>query len=161
LVGPEVGRVAGQEVAPLAGFRVFGRGQEGDERLELISGVGSGDPVTLEGRDAPCQEPSGADQNQKAEKEPGEDATRHPHTTGTGVPSSHQPWRGSMGTVIPLTDASRRPVTMPVVTIAIIVANFVVFGLELIYGDPFVLKWSAIPAHITAGQDLITLFTAM
>jgi membrane associated rhomboid family serine protease len=66
-----------------------------------------------------------------------------------------------MGTVIPLTDASRRPVNMPVVTIGIIIANFVVFGLELAGGDAFVLKWSAIPAHITAGQDVITLFTAM
>ena len=66
-----------------------------------------------------------------------------------------------MGTVIPLTDASRRPVNMPVVTIGIIIANFVVFALELAGGDAFVLKWSAIPAHITAGHDLITLFTAM
>lgn len=66
-----------------------------------------------------------------------------------------------MGTVIPLTDASRRPVNMPIVTIGIIVANFIVFGFELAGGDAFVLKWSAIPAHITAGQDLITLFTAM
>jgi membrane associated rhomboid family serine protease len=66
-----------------------------------------------------------------------------------------------MGTVIPLTDASRRPVNVPVVTIGIIVANFIVFALELAGGDAFVLKWSAIPAHITAGQDLITLFTAM
>jgi membrane associated rhomboid family serine protease len=66
-----------------------------------------------------------------------------------------------VGTVIPLTDATRRPVNMPVVTIAIIVANFIVFALELAGGDAFVLKWSAIPAHISAGQDVITLFTAM
>ena len=66
-----------------------------------------------------------------------------------------------MGTVIPLTDASRRPVNMPVVTIGIIIANFVVFALELAGGDAFVLKWSAIPAHISAGKDVITLFTAM
>jgi membrane associated rhomboid family serine protease len=66
-----------------------------------------------------------------------------------------------MGTVIPLSDASRRPVNMPIVTIGIILANFIVFGLELAGGDAFVLKWSAIPAHITAGHDLITLFTAM
>jgi membrane associated rhomboid family serine protease len=66
-----------------------------------------------------------------------------------------------MGTVIPLTDASRRPVNMPVVTIGIIIANFVVFALELAGGDAFVLRWSAIPAHISAGKDVITLFTAM
>jgi membrane associated rhomboid family serine protease len=66
-----------------------------------------------------------------------------------------------MGTVIPLTDASRRPVNMPVVTIAIIIANFIVFAFEIAGGDAFVLKWSAIPSHISQGQDLITLFTAM
>ena len=66
-----------------------------------------------------------------------------------------------MGTVIPLTDASRRPVNTPVATIGIILANFIVFAMELSGGDAFVLKWSAIPAHITAGHDLITLFTAM
>ena len=66
-----------------------------------------------------------------------------------------------MGTVIPLTDASRRPVNMPVVTIGLIIANFIVFAMELAGGDAFVLKWSAIPSHISAGQDLITLFTAM
>lgn len=50
---------------------------------------------------------------------------------------------------------------MPVVTIAIIVANFIVWGLELANGDPFVLKWSATPAAITSGGHWITLLTAM
>jgi hypothetical protein len=36
-----------------------------------------------------------------------------------------------MGGLIPLTDASRRPVHFPIVTICIIVANFLVFVLEL------------------------------
>jgi membrane associated rhomboid family serine protease len=36
-----------------------------------------------------------------------------------------------MGALIPLTDASRRPAHIPVVTGAIILANFMVFGLEL------------------------------
>ena len=66
-----------------------------------------------------------------------------------------------MGAVIPLTDASRRPVRPPVVTIGIIVANFCVFALELQGGDSFVLKWSAIPANIMAGRDLVTLLTSM
>ena len=66
-----------------------------------------------------------------------------------------------MGGLIPLTDASRRPVHVPVVTAGIIVANFIVFVLELKGGDPFVLRWSAIPAHIIAGHDWITLLTAM
>ncbi len=66
-----------------------------------------------------------------------------------------------MGTVIPLSDATRRPVRVPVVTISIIVVNFIVFLLELQGGDAFVTKWSAIPAHITAGHDWITVLTAM
>jgi membrane associated rhomboid family serine protease len=66
-----------------------------------------------------------------------------------------------MGALIPLTDATRRPVRLPIVTIGIILANFCVFALELHGGDPFVLRWSAIPAHISAGHDWITLLTAM
>ena len=66
-----------------------------------------------------------------------------------------------MGGLIPLTDASRRPVHFPFVTAGIIVANFVVFFLELTGGDAFVLKWSAVPANITAGHHWITIFTAM
>jgi membrane associated rhomboid family serine protease len=66
-----------------------------------------------------------------------------------------------MGAVVPLSDASRRPVNFPIVTVAIIVANFIVWFLELANGDAFVLKWAAIPANITAGGHWITLFTAM
>jgi rhomboid family protein len=66
-----------------------------------------------------------------------------------------------VGGLIPLTDASRRPVHIPVVTACIILANFVVFGLELSGGDSFVLKWSAIPADIIGGHHWITILTAM
>ena len=66
-----------------------------------------------------------------------------------------------MGVLIPLTDASRRPVRFPLVTLSIIVVNFFVWILELNGGDPFVLKWSAVPAHITSGHDWITILTAM
>jgi membrane associated rhomboid family serine protease len=66
-----------------------------------------------------------------------------------------------MGTVIPLSDATRRPVRVPVVTLSIIVVNFIVFFCELAGGDAFVTKWSAIPAHIMAGHDWVTLLTAM
>jgi membrane associated rhomboid family serine protease len=66
-----------------------------------------------------------------------------------------------MGGLIPLTDASRRPVHVPIVTACIIVTNFIVFALELRGGDAFVLKWSAIPANITAGHAWITILTAM
>jgi membrane associated rhomboid family serine protease len=63
--------------------------------------------------------------------------------------------------LIPLTDASRRPVHFPIVTVSIIVANFLVFGLELSRGDAFVVKWSVIPANIIAGHHWITILTAM
>jgi len=66
-----------------------------------------------------------------------------------------------MGGLIPLTDASRRPVHFPIVTVCIIVVNFLVFGLELKGGDAFVLRWAAIPANITAGHNWITILTAM
>jgi membrane associated rhomboid family serine protease len=66
-----------------------------------------------------------------------------------------------MGGLIPLTDASRRPVHFPIITICIIIINFVAFGLELNGGEAFVLKWAAIPAKITAGHDWITILTAM
>jgi membrane associated rhomboid family serine protease len=67
----------------------------------------------------------------------------------------------SVGGLIPLTDASRRPVHFPIVTIGIILTNFFVFVLELSGGDAFVLKWAAVPANITAGHDWITILTAM
>ena len=51
-----------------------------------------------------------------------------------------------MGGLIPLGDASRRPVNMPVVTVLIILVNVLVFVLELMNGEPFVVKWSAVPA---------------
>ncbi len=66
-----------------------------------------------------------------------------------------------MGALIPLTDASRRPVRFPIVTTCIILANFFVFALELRGGDEFVLKWAAIPANIITGHHWITLLTAM
>ncbi len=66
-----------------------------------------------------------------------------------------------MGAMIPLTDASRRPVHFPFVTICIILANLFVFVLELQGGDAFVLRWSAVPANVIAGHHWITLLTAM
>ena len=66
-----------------------------------------------------------------------------------------------MGGLIPLSDASRRPVRMPVVTPIIIVVNVLVFFLELTQGDAFVTAWSAVPAEITSGHHWITILTAM
>jgi len=66
-----------------------------------------------------------------------------------------------MGTMIPLGDASRRPLHRPVVTASIILVNAIVFVMELQGGEPFVMQWSVVPAQISAGHQLITLLTAM
>jgi membrane associated rhomboid family serine protease len=63
--------------------------------------------------------------------------------------------------MIPLGDASRRPVQMPVVTTLLIVVNAAVFLLELGGGDKFVATWAAIPELITSGHAWITVFTSM
>jgi membrane associated rhomboid family serine protease len=63
--------------------------------------------------------------------------------------------------MIPLNDASRRAVRFPVITLLIIAVNVFVFMLELAGGDTFIMRWSFVPANISAGRDLITLLTAM
>jgi len=50
---------------------------------------------------------------------------------------------------------------MPVVTVLFILVNIFVFVLELIYGEPFVVRWSAVPAEIFSGHHWITILTAM
>jgi membrane associated rhomboid family serine protease len=52
-------------------------------------------------------------------------------------------------------------VRVPVVTAVIIVLNVIVFVLELMRGDAFVMQWSAIPAQIVSGRHWITILTAM
>jgi len=66
-----------------------------------------------------------------------------------------------MGGMIPLGDASRRPARVPLVTALIIVVNAVVFVLELMRGESFVMQWSAVPAQIVSGHHWITILTAM
>jgi membrane associated rhomboid family serine protease len=66
-----------------------------------------------------------------------------------------------MGGLIPLTDASRRPVRTPLCTALIIIVNAIVFLLELTRGDAFVMQWSVVPAQITSGHQWITILTAM
>jgi membrane associated rhomboid family serine protease len=63
--------------------------------------------------------------------------------------------------MIPLSDADRRPVRFPLVTVLIIGANSAVFVLELLRGPQFVLALSYIPAHVVRGKDLVTVITAM
>jgi len=62
---------------------------------------------------------------------------------------------------IPLRDVTRRPAHRPVITVLIIVANVLVFLLELAGGDAFVQRWSVIPANIVAGHQWITILTSM
>jgi len=66
-----------------------------------------------------------------------------------------------LGTLVPLSDASRRPVHFPVTTALIIVVNVIVFIEELMRGDAFVARWSVVPADIVAGHHWITILTAM
>jgi len=63
--------------------------------------------------------------------------------------------------MLPLGDTSRRPRRVPIVTGAIVVANALVFWLELAGGDAFVNQWSVIPADIVAGRHWVTILTAM
>ena len=63
--------------------------------------------------------------------------------------------------MFPLSDESRQLRSYPVVTIAIIVVNAIVFMFELGLGDSFVLTWSVHPSEIVAGRNWPTLLTAM
>jgi membrane associated rhomboid family serine protease len=63
--------------------------------------------------------------------------------------------------MFPLGDVSRRPRRFPIASVLIILANAVVFVLELQNGNAFVLRWSLVPAHVSAGRDLVTVLTAM
>ena len=63
--------------------------------------------------------------------------------------------------MFPLSDASRRPLHFPLITMLIIAANVLVFLLELGGGEVFINNWSVVPADIVAGHNLINILTAM
>ena len=63
--------------------------------------------------------------------------------------------------MIPLGDADRRPVSLPVITAVIIAINAIMFVLELAKGEAFIIRWSFVPSEISSGQNYITLLTAM
>lgn len=63
--------------------------------------------------------------------------------------------------MIPLGDASRRPLHFPIITSLIILFNGLAFLLELIGGDAFINRWSLVPADIIAGRNWITILTAL
>jgi membrane associated rhomboid family serine protease len=66
-----------------------------------------------------------------------------------------------MGGLIPLGDASRKPLQRSIITMLLIALNVFAFICELRYGDAFVFTFSAIPAEITQGRALLTLLTSM
>jgi membrane associated rhomboid family serine protease len=63
--------------------------------------------------------------------------------------------------MIPLSDASRRTLHLPVATALIVLANFLVFFVELVAGDAFINQWSLVPAQVMSGHNLITVLTSM
>jgi membrane associated rhomboid family serine protease len=65
-----------------------------------------------------------------------------------------------MGGLIPLGDASRRPLHAPVITTLIILVNGLVFIFELLNGESFIFAWSAIPVVIVRDHQWIRLITA-
>jgi membrane associated rhomboid family serine protease len=48
-----------------------------------------------------------------------------------------------------------------VVTVSIVAINVIVFVLELIEGEAFIMRWALVPADIVAGRNWITLLTSM
>ncbi|MDA8433256.1 MAG: rhomboid family intramembrane serine protease [Nitrospiraceae bacterium] len=71
-----------------------------------------------------------------------------------------RPFSGGQA-LIPLSDIDRRPFRFPLVTALIIGANVVMFFLELTQGQDFILRWAVIPAEISGGHKLVTIFSAM
>ncbi len=63
--------------------------------------------------------------------------------------------------MIPLQDESRRSYRFPVATLSIIALNVVVFILEMLNGDAFVLQFALVPNEIVHGQNLFTLLPSM
>jgi membrane associated rhomboid family serine protease len=63
--------------------------------------------------------------------------------------------------VLPLSDASRRPLHFPVMNVCIIALNAFAFLLELLLGDAFILRWSLVPATIVTGRGWPTILTSM
>jgi rhomboid family protein len=63
--------------------------------------------------------------------------------------------------MIPLGDASRRPASVPFVTLLIILTNAFVFALELIGGEAFAIRWAMVPEQIASGHGWVTVLTAM
>lgn len=58
--------------------------------------------------------------------------------------------------MIPLSDqGAEESRSFPYVNIGLILLNFVMFGVELVVGDPVVNGWSLIPREIVTGHDIV------
>jgi membrane associated rhomboid family serine protease len=66
-----------------------------------------------------------------------------------------------MAIVLPEKDVSRPLSSFPIALVTIITLNVIVFIAELILGDPFIDRYSLVPAQIVQGQHLETLLTSM
>jgi membrane associated rhomboid family serine protease len=63
--------------------------------------------------------------------------------------------------MLPLDDVDRKIRHFPIASILIVIANAMVFIIELVEGDAFITRWSMVPADIVAGKNLVTIFTAI
>jgi membrane associated rhomboid family serine protease len=63
--------------------------------------------------------------------------------------------------MIPLGDATRRPARFPLVTVALIVANILVFIWEIGADEAAVIRFAVVPAALMHGHGWLTPFTAM
>ena len=65
--------------------------------------------------------------------------------------------------MLPIGDDNSRRKTFPFVTYALIAVNVVVFLIELLQGDPFIMQWAFVPARFLANPvgDFPTLFSSM
>lgn len=62
--------------------------------------------------------------------------------------------------MFPLGSVSRSITAIPFITLLVILANAGVFYLELQQGEPFIDRWSAVPAAIMAGREVETVITS-
>lgn len=62
--------------------------------------------------------------------------------------------------MFPLGSVSRSITAIPFITVLVILANAGVFYLELQQGEPFIDRWSAVPAAIMAGREVETVITS-
>ncbi len=65
--------------------------------------------------------------------------------------------------MLPIADENAGRRLFPFVTYLLIVLNVIVFLIELVSGDEFIMRWSFVPARFLAnpGGDFITIFSSM